>query len=58
MRQGECRIETFRNKLRVIIGNYERDKLHGKAKVSLNRQPFPFCHSRSSFRLYTMMTIG
>lgn len=36
MRQGECRIETFKNKLRVIIGNYERDKLHGKAKIIYN----------------------
>ena len=36
MRHGECRIETFRNKLRVIIGSYEKDKLNGKAKVIYN----------------------
>ncbi len=33
-RKGEFRVETFRNKMRVIIGNYERDQLNGKARVS------------------------
>lgn len=33
IRHGECRVETFRNGLRVIIGTYVKDKLSGKAKV-------------------------
>ena len=32
-RKGEFRVETFRNKLRLIIGGYERDQLSGRAKV-------------------------
>ena len=36
LRHGECRVETFRNSLRVIIGNYSRDRLNGKAKVIYN----------------------
>ena len=33
LRHGECRVETFRNGLRVIVGTYDKDKLSGKAKV-------------------------
>ena len=33
IRHGECRVETFRHGLRVIIGTYIKDKLCGKAKV-------------------------
>ena len=36
MRHGECRIETFKNNMRVLIGNYERDMLNGKAKITYN----------------------
>ena len=33
MRHGECRVESSRGNLRLIIGSYERDKLNGKAKL-------------------------
>ena len=33
MRQGECRTETNINGLRVLVGQYQDDKLSGKSKV-------------------------
>ena len=33
IRQGECRVETLRNGLSIILGTYVKDKLSGKAKV-------------------------
>ncbi len=33
-REGEFRVETYRKKLRLIIGHYERDALNGRARVT------------------------
>ncbi len=48
-RKGEFRVETFKNNLRVIIGNYERDQLNGKARVGLSNICIPVILTQSHY---------